>query len=167
MLIRILPIFTPNCFLIGFGNVQIQLIIVGAIILLTGLNETIGTSFFLTSAACDFEMTLSDKGLLSGMTFLGVTVSSYFWGFLGDTQGRKFVIMNALALSTFFSLLSVFMKHFGIFVFCRFMVGVLWVYTDRFDWLKIIYIIEFWFLKCFWFFNNNVRLHRWIQYWQK
>lgn len=103
---------------------QIQLIFVGAIILITSLNETIGTSFFL-AAACDFELTTSDKGLLSGITFLGVTISSYFWGYIGDTKGRKFVIMNALVLSTFFSLLSVFMKHFELFLFCRFMVGVL------------------------------------------
>lgn len=109
----------------GFGKVQIQLIFIGALILLTALNETLGTSFLLPASECDLNMTTQDKGFLSGMTFLGVTVSSYFWGFLGDTQGRKWVIMRALILSSFFSILSAFMKHFTLFVICRFMVGVL------------------------------------------
>lgn len=109
---------------IGFGSVQVQLIVIGALVLLTALNETLGTSFLLPSA-CDFALSTSDKGLLSGMTFLGVTVSSYFWGFLGDTQGRKWVIFNALLFSSIFSITSAFVSNFAVFVFCRFMVGVL------------------------------------------
>lgn len=110
---------------IGFGSVQVQLIVIGALILLTALNETLGTSFFLPASQCDLQLTTSDKGFLSGMTFLGVTVSSYFWGFLGDTKGRKWVILYALICSSIFSIASALMKSFSLFVFCRFMVGVL------------------------------------------
>lgn len=109
----------------GFGSVQIQLVAIGALVLIAALNETIGTSFFLPASECDLQLTTSDKGFLSGMTFLGVTVSSYFWGFLGDTKGRRWVMLNALVLSSMFSILSAFMKNFSLFVVCRFMVGVL------------------------------------------
>lgn len=110
---------------IGFGSVQVQLIIIGALVLLAALNETLGTSFLLPASQCDLELTTRDKGILSGMTFLGVAASSYLWGFLGDTKGRRFVILHSLILSSLFSVTSVFVKSFPLFVFCRFMVGVL------------------------------------------
>lgn len=110
---------------VGFGSVQIQLIVIGALVLLTALNETLGTSFLLPASQCDLGLSTSDKGFLSGMTFLGVAVSSYLWGFLGDTRGRRFVILNCLVFSSLFSISSSFVKSFPMFVFCRFMVGVL------------------------------------------
>jgi hypothetical protein len=57
--------------ILGFGNVQIQLLFVIALILLTVLNETMGISFLLPSAQCDLNLSTRDKGLVSGMTFLG------------------------------------------------------------------------------------------------
>lgn len=148
---------------IGFGSVQVQLIVIGALILLTALNETLGTSFLLPSA-CDFALSTSDKGFLSGMTFLGVTVSSYFWGFLGDTQGRKWVIFNALLFSSIFSITSAFVSNFTVFVVCRFMVGVWW---DEFPSIQKRSRPKSAYSKCFRVLNDALRLHRWIQHWQE
>jgi MFS transporter, VNT family, synaptic vesicle glycoprotein 2 len=110
---------------IGFGKVQIQLIFVGALTLLSALNDTLGLSFILPASQCDFQLTIQDKGIISSATFLGVTLSCYFWGFLGDYKGRKFVIFYALLLSSSFAILSAFVQNFTIFVICRFLVGVL------------------------------------------
>lgn len=110
---------------IGLGNIQIQLILVGALSLLAALNDTLGTSFILPASQCDFQLTTSDKGIISSSTFLGVTISCYFWGFLGDFKGRKWVILRALICSSIFSLISAFMDNFAVFVICRFFVGVL------------------------------------------
>lgn len=110
---------------IGIGKVQIQLIIIGAISLLAALNDTLGTSFILPASQCDLELSTSDKGIISSSTFLGVTISCYFWGFLGDFKGRKWVIVRGLICSSIISLISAFMGNFVIFVICRFLVGVL------------------------------------------
>jgi MFS family permease len=55
----------------------------------------------------------------------GIMVSSYLWGFLGDTQGRRIVILFSLFFSSAFTLLSAFVKSFTLFVICRFLTGVL------------------------------------------
>jgi MFS transporter, VNT family, synaptic vesicle glycoprotein 2 len=140
-----------------------------ALILLTVLNETMGISFLIPAAQCDFDLSTRDKGLMSSMTFLGekrffihfsgdfeilfcddndvyhefyyqTRPSALFqtrllflprhhgfqlWGFLGDTQGRRIIILYSLFFSTTFTLLSVFMKSFTLFVICRFVTGVL------------------------------------------
>jgi len=55
----------------GFGNVQIQLTFLGSLLLMTVLNETMGMAFIIPAATCDLNLRTSDKGLLTGMPFLG------------------------------------------------------------------------------------------------
>lgn len=56
---------------IGFGRVQIELLIASFLILLDVMNETMGISFILPVAQCDMKLSESDKGLLSGIIFVG------------------------------------------------------------------------------------------------
>ena len=44
--------------------------------------ETLCVSFLLPAAECDLNMTSSDKGLLTSMTFLGMLIGGYFWYFV-------------------------------------------------------------------------------------
>lgn len=79
---------------IGFGSVQVQLIVIGALTLLTALNETLGTSFLLPASVCDLDMSTSDKGILTSMTFLGVTISSYFWLAFGSQLEKIYKVLS-------------------------------------------------------------------------
>lgn len=56
---------------IGFGRVQIRLILIASLVLMCVFNESIGIAFLVPSAQCDLNLSQSDKGLLTGMTFLG------------------------------------------------------------------------------------------------
>ncbi|KAL7045032.1 hypothetical protein ACKWTF_002134 [Chironomus riparius] len=108
---------------IGFGKVQILVLFAAFLILANTLAETMGISFVIPAAVCDLNLTTSDKGLLSGMTFLGVMSSSHLFGFLADTKGRRVVVLWTLLGSTISTFLSVFMKDFTIFLILRFFSG--------------------------------------------
>lgn len=56
---------------LGFGKVQILVFISAFLILGNTLAETMGISFVIPAAVCDLNLSETDKGLLSGMTFLG------------------------------------------------------------------------------------------------
>ena len=56
---------------IGFGRFQIELILASFLILLNVMNETMGISFIIPVAQCDMKLSESDKGLLSGIIFIG------------------------------------------------------------------------------------------------
>lgn len=56
---------------IGFGRVQIELLFASFLILLNVMNETMGISFIIPVAQCDMNLSESDKGLLSGIIFVG------------------------------------------------------------------------------------------------
>ena len=80
-------------------------------------------------AECDLSLTTQNKGVLSGISSIGIIVSSHFWGFLADTKGRKSVIVPTLILSFFFSFLSSLSTNFSTLVICRFLCGFLWVFS--------------------------------------
>lgn len=134
---------------IGYGRSQLEILFVVVLVLITSINENIGTSFILPAAQCDLDMSTQDKGLLSGMISVGerlssvynccvqqkcthsmdhitgMMLSSYLWGFFADTRGRRFVILLSLSISTSSTIVSVFVDSFEVFVFCKFVTGIL------------------------------------------
>jgi VNT family MFS transporter (synaptic vesicle glycoprotein 2) len=109
----------------GFGRVQIELVFAIMLVLINVFSETMGISNLIPAAECDLQLTSSTKGILSSMAFFGIMVSGYMWGYLGDTQGRRWVMLWSLLFSTIFTVISTFVTHFGLFLACRFMTGVL------------------------------------------
>ena len=108
---------------IGFGRFQILLLLMcGCIYANTALSVTI-ISFVLPSATCDFELTSKDKGILTASPILGMLFGSYWWGCLGDTQGRKLVLIYTLLLDGAFGLLSSVTPYYVIFTILRFLGG--------------------------------------------
>lgn len=132
---------------IGFGRFNYILILLSGIIITTTTYETLGrwlvmsrtcihffdVSFFLgisfvfPVAECDLALTTQNKGILSGISSIGIIVSSHFWGFLADTKGRKSIIVPTLILSFLATFLSSLATDFSTLVICRFLSGFLWV----------------------------------------
>ncbi|KAG5675991.1 hypothetical protein PVAND_005847 [Polypedilum vanderplanki] len=129
---------------IGFGQVQVELVFAIMLVLINVFNETMGISNLIPAAECDLQLTSSSKGLLSSMVFFGIMVSGYIWGYLGDTQGRRWVILWCLLFSTIFTIISAFVNNFGLFLACRFFTGV---FVGGYSGVMYAYISEFNFAK--------------------
>lgn len=87
--------------------------------------ENINISFILPFAKCDLELTTAQQGLLNSVAFIGIVISSQFWGFLADTWGRRKVIRMSLLGGFIFAIISAFATSFAALVFLRLMVGIL------------------------------------------
>lgn len=85
----------------------------------------LGISFVFPVAECDLSLTTQHKGVLSGITSIGIIVSSHFWGFLADQRGRKTIIVPTLVLSFLASFLSSLATNFTMLVIFRFICGFL------------------------------------------
>ena len=86
--------------------------------------EILCISFLLPSAECDLALTPARKGWLSAILFVGMMIGGYVWGSLGDSLGRRRVLINAMLVNAVAGLLSSFSQEFPSFLLMRFLSGV-------------------------------------------
>lgn len=84
-----------------------------------------GMNFTLPVAECDLSITSkSQYGIVSGSFFLGIIISSHFWGLLSDVHGRKNIITVAPILAFIASCLSSVSVNFWMLAIFRFFNGI-------------------------------------------
>ncbi|CAH0554072.1 unnamed protein product [Brassicogethes aeneus] len=108
----------------GFGKYNILLIIACGLSLLSSNIESYSIGYVLPSAECDLSLTTTTKGILTTATFVGILISSLFWGYLSDKKGRRTLICKTLFMTFLASALSSFMPSFWGFVVLRFITGI-------------------------------------------
>ncbi|XP_053686348.1 synaptic vesicle glycoprotein 2B-like [Sabethes cyaneus] len=108
----------------GFGRAQISLTILCGFCLMASANESMGVGIILPASQCDLELDLSRKGLVGGAVFLGVMISTYYWGYQTDIQGRHAVLRKTLLAATSCSLVACFVNNFHLLLALRFLVGL-------------------------------------------
>lgn len=115
----------PTSTVAEFGKFNVYLIVISGIIMATSIIETLSISFVLPASECEMRFSSTQKGVLSGVGFAGIIASSYVWGFLSDTVGRRAVIVPSLLLGFLCTVLSSFAPEFWTLIFFRFLHGLL------------------------------------------
>lgn len=86
--------------------------------------EVLCISFLLPSAQCDLRLTSVDKGWLTAILFIGMLIGGYIWGTLGDSFGRKRVLIAAMLVNAFCGFFSSLAQEKVVFFVFRFLSGV-------------------------------------------
>ncbi|XP_068624526.1 synaptic vesicle glycoprotein 2B-like [Battus philenor] len=79
----------------GNGIYNVLLSATCALSLLAIGADLFGFSLVVT-AACDLELTVAQKGILTSAPFIGILLVSYVWGYVSDTKGRRFTLLLSL-----------------------------------------------------------------------
>ncbi|XP_050101703.1 synaptic vesicle glycoprotein 2B [Anopheles aquasalis] len=108
----------------GFGRTTVHVFIASSIVMMAVLNETMGIAIVIPAAQCDLNLSSTDKGILTGVSFAGIIVSSHFWGYIADTKGRRSTLIVSLLLTATCALVSGFSINFTMMAVMRFLVGV-------------------------------------------
>ena len=87
-------------------------------------------AFVLPAAKCDLNMTTAEQGLVNSANFIGVMVSSMFWGFMADTWGRKNVLQICYFFTFFFSALSSMSASTTMLFVTRVLVGMRFTFNQ-------------------------------------
>eukprot|EP00095_Tigriopus_kingsejongensis_P000777 maker-scaffold67_size430214-snap-gene-1.18 protein:Tk00777 transcript:maker-scaffold67_size430214-snap-gene-1.18-mRNA-1 annotation:"hypothetical protein DAPPUDRAFT_304078" len=86
--------------------------------------EVLCISFLLPAAQCDLQLTSSDKGWLSAILFVGMLIGGYIWGSLGDSFGRKKILIVAMFVNALCGFISSLAQTKAVFFTFRFLSGV-------------------------------------------
>lgn len=110
---------------LGVGIFNYSMIFIAGIVITVSSFETLGISFVFPSAECDLNLTTERKGILSGISSVGIIVGSCLWGFCSDFAGRKKMIVSTLGLNFISSLFSSLAPNYETLLLFRFLSGFL------------------------------------------
>lgn len=108
----------------GIGWYNIKYCLVLALFLIAAIVEPVGYSFVLPAAMCDLNMTDSQRGFIASIPYIGIVITSFPWGYLVDTQGRKKALIYSSLIAGGFCILSAFMPNLITFALCKFLTSL-------------------------------------------
>ncbi|KAG5667890.1 hypothetical protein PVAND_015856 [Polypedilum vanderplanki] len=107
-----------------FGKFQITMIFISGIFMGSAFWETMGINYALPVAECDLGITSkSQYGLISGVWFAGIILTSHSWGFLSDAYGRRKTLIIASLSAFIASILSSVANNLWQMILFRFLNG--------------------------------------------
>ena len=109
----------------GFGKFNYVFMLLAGSLMTCAYIELVSINFVLPVAQCDLNLSTSDKGILSSIGQVGVILSSYLWGFLSDTKGRRKTLIVSLLVAFAATVVSSFVNSFWLLVLFRFLNGFL------------------------------------------
>ena len=85
---------------LGFGFFQMMAFFFCGLIWLTGAMNVMSISILSAAVKCQWSLSGTEQALISILTFLGYFFGYIFWGYVGDSFGRKIVLagMNLVLL---------------------------------------------------------------------
>jgi MFS family permease len=87
--------------------------------------EVVGISYYLPVAECDLGITSKlDYGIINGSANAGLVLNFYLWGLIGDTKGRKKLLIPTLLMAFFISVFRSFTSSFWLFAVLRFFISI-------------------------------------------
>ncbi|XP_026732604.1 synaptic vesicle glycoprotein 2C-like [Trichoplusia ni] len=108
----------------GLGWYNVKYCFCLALFLIAAIVEPVGYSFVLPAAMCDLDMTDGQRGFIASIPYIGIVITSFPWGYLVDTRGRKKVVIYSSLAAGLFGIASAFMPNLITFALCKFLTAL-------------------------------------------
>ena len=110
--------------LTGDGFYQLRIFVIFGLSIYSMVMESTNLAYALPLAQCDLKMSLIEQGLANSVAHMGYFSTTYLWGFLSDTWGRRKVLLIAYIITFISSLLSSLSTSTLMMIITRFFAGV-------------------------------------------
>ncbi|GFQ06269.1 organic cation/carnitine transporter 7 [Phtheirospermum japonicum] len=120
------PVYTLDEALetVGFGKYQGLLLAYGAFGWIADAMEMMILSFIGSAVQSEWDLSPSQKSLISTVVFAGMLVGAYSWGVISDSYGRKKGILGVVTVTAVAGLLSAFSPNYASLIIFRCVAGV-------------------------------------------
>ncbi|XP_072389101.1 synaptic vesicle glycoprotein 2B-like [Diabrotica undecimpunctata] len=109
----------------GFGKFNILLVLAAICGIFAPIFETTTMSYIFAPAQCDLNLSLQDKGYLNCIAYAGMISTSFIWGFLLDTFGRRKFMVYGFLLDAIVVFISSFSQSLEMLMISKFIGGVI------------------------------------------
>ena len=110
--------------LTGDGVYQLRIFVIFGLSIYSMVMESTNMAYALPLAQCDLKMSLIEQGLANSVNFMGFIATTYLWGFLSDTWGRRKVLLIAYMITFISAALSSLSTSALMLIVARFFTGV-------------------------------------------
>ncbi|KAJ0177602.1 hypothetical protein K1T71_006475 [Dendrolimus kikuchii] len=90
----------------GYGKYNLAMQCSCCLLILAMYLDIFGFSVLMPAVACDMSLSIARQGILSAVPLMGITFSSYAWGFFADTMGRRRTLFLAMPIGSFLNFAS-------------------------------------------------------------
>lgn len=108
---------------IGFGKAQLWLSLIAGVIWMADAMELTILSIVSPEVRCMWNLSSYEEAFITTVVFLGMGVSSSWWGNVCDRHGRKVGLLLCAAWTTYFGFLSALSPNYTWLVILRFLTG--------------------------------------------
>lgn len=108
----------------GNGKYHYFLLFVTGLASMSVLVEAQCMGIVLPAARCDLNITIGEQGFINSVAYIGIIISSHFWGFMTDSWGRMKTLKITLLLSVVCSVISSLSLTSWMLLLSRFIVGI-------------------------------------------
>lgn len=105
-------------------GVQGRIFIIGGLGYLFDAWDIALNGFLMPLLSKDFDLTLSQSGLVATANLVGMAVGAVVWGGIADRIGRKKAFSATLLIFAVFSVLGALSPDYSVFLLLRFLAGV-------------------------------------------
>ncbi|XP_073154863.1 organic cation/carnitine transporter 7-like [Henckelia pumila] len=109
---------------IGFGRYQYLLLAYGGLGWIAEAMEMMILSFIGSSVQSEWNLSPTEKSLISTIVFAGMLVGASFWGIVSDSFGRKKGILGVATITAVGGLLSAFSPNYISLIIFRCIAGI-------------------------------------------
>ncbi|CAG9864673.1 unnamed protein product [Phyllotreta striolata] len=108
----------------GFGKFNFFLLVVTILTGLIAVFEVRTMPYVAPAAQCDLELDVKQKAMLSSAPLLGMVMTSFIWGLIGDLIGRRKLIIIICLLDFICWIVSAFAQTFAVLIVFRLFGGM-------------------------------------------
>ncbi|XP_050303518.1 synaptic vesicle glycoprotein 2C-like [Anthonomus grandis grandis] len=110
--------------LTGYGKYNLFILLATGGCLMCVIIESMSMSFIIPAAHCDLGLNITEKGVLVSINFLGIILTSHFWGTMADVRGRKNILVLCLIVGSIISLAASLAPWTWLFILLRLLNGM-------------------------------------------
>ncbi|GKC69071.1 organic cation/carnitine transporter 7-like protein, partial [Tanacetum coccineum] len=109
---------------IGYGKFQISVFLYAVLRSVAEAMELMLLTYIGLAVEADFQLTSSEKNLISIVTFVGIILGAWLWSAVSDSFGRKPGFLGSTIVKTLARLISCVAPNYVTLLMLRFVVGL-------------------------------------------
>ncbi|XP_028161185.1 putative transporter svop-1 [Ostrinia furnacalis] len=90
----------------GFGLYSLIYVVMAGFAIIAFACITYSTTYIVPTSACELDTNIAEQGIIAATPIVGLMIGAPFWGYIGDTRGRRSTLILSLLAAALINLIT-------------------------------------------------------------